>query len=181
MRRNRYVIFSIAVIMATLSTNLYGVPNEVFEGYLSPMNMDGPSATLSVPWESGLCSACSLQGFTITFSPSETVVGSTITFDINDTGYSTADSDVVTFEAYSGNLVFNPTAPWPDGTIVHVDSVCACDIHGNWSINALEFTYHIDLSPPVVSDLTPSDGDIVLNLQPTISFVVSDSGCSALG
>jgi len=150
-------------------------PNLTEECWSFIADEGGPLVALISP-DSNSCSACSSQGFTVRISDVIGVDVSSIKFRVNEVPY-TVDSAGVIYDGMFGRLDYTPTEPWEDGDIIHVDSLAAMDIHGNWSDGFLEFRIYIDLSPPIVFGFDPPIAGYSSSSSPEISFIIADSGC----
>ncbi len=96
---------------------------------------------------------------------------STMEFSIDGTSYTAGSPEV----ALIGDTVeFTPSSPWVDGQIINVQITSAEDSLGNELEDPCDYTFTVDLTPPVITPLTPPDNGLVDTTQPLISALLED-------
>ncbi|MBN2541881.1 gliding motility-associated C-terminal domain-containing protein [bacterium] len=149
----------------------YCDPNHLHDCWEFNIAHGGPIATIIKPLPNTY-SACEDQGIIITLIDSNGVNEATIELEVEGTLYHTSDMEL-TFSA--GTLLTFIPSPWfDDAETVQVHLLAAEDSIGNELEGELEWTFVMDLSPPVAWGFTPASGSVVSNPSPTVSVSIDD-------
>ncbi|MGC9315276.1 MAG: hypothetical protein ACP5G4_06580, partial [bacterium] len=145
-------------------------PNEGDTCWIFNVPAGGPIATVIEP-ANGSWSACEDGEILLTVSDFDTVISSTIVFSVNGERFTTGDIEL---DYHPDTLVFTPDEHWIDGATVTCSLIYAEDRFGNPNSDTLVWSFGIDLSPPVLTGVSPSM-PIVATLCPPISFNLDDA------
>jgi len=135
-------------------------------------NCAGPVAAIIRPLPD-MWSSCDPESIFMGINDPDGVVESTIVLDVNGIEYTTDSSQL----AWSApNLVFVPSIPFTDGTIVTVSLISADDIFDNPLESApVTWQFLVDYSAPVLGLIGPAPGAVIPDVHPSVWFQVEDS------
>ncbi|HHS49653.1 MAG TPA: hypothetical protein ENN07_00865 [candidate division Zixibacteria bacterium] len=143
-------------------------PNEA-EPFCFTFFVDGRDPFADPP--DGAIVACPEQEVRIyLWAPGGGVLPETIEFEINGL-FLTVDSASVFWDGET--LLYVPSEPWADGDSVLCHLLRAEGHFGG--IPEVRWGFLMDYSPPVLSNISPSPGDVVARLNPPIEFTLVDS------
>jgi len=151
----------------------YCDPNHSHECWSFVISLLGPYANIVTPMD-GDISSCRPQIIAMTITDEQGVNDATIELRINGTPYSVSDPQVI---FRNDTLYFIPadSIPWPDGSTVHIELISADDSLGNELTTPLDWSFIVDISPPVFSEETPYNLSWVADSVPVISVHIADS------
>ncbi len=136
-----------------------------------PYDLAGPEATPIDP-SPGEITACDMVSIRVLLTDDRDVENDSISLSVDGSVYTLSDPEL----SYVGDslLIFVPSAPYPEGTIDVI--LQAYDISGNaLDSGPLNYSFEVDLSPPVLSGQNPSPGAVISTTTPTIEFDLTDS------
>ncbi len=156
----------------------YCPPNEMSECHSFVVDLIGPAAGSPLTpegWEiEDVYSSCDDQGFCFPLADVEVSHGvddSSIVLEVAGREY-TIVHPALSYS--SGHLCFEPGAIFDDGEFVEVSLIAADDSLGNPLSLGLDFSFTVDLTPPVLSGASPIRGAIIGTLTPDVTFSLSD-------
>ncbi len=97
---------------------------------------------------------------------------STVEFSINGAAYDTSSPEVT---LRGDTIDFYTSEPWSNNDTVNVQVTAGEDNAGNVLATPCHFSFVIDLSPPIITPLTPLDGATIETKQPLISALITDT------
>ncbi|MBN2543354.1 gliding motility-associated C-terminal domain-containing protein [bacterium] len=164
----------ICLTVADLVSPVYCGPN-ILPMFCFRVTFDllGPEAHIIRPLP-GQYTACSNQGIFIYLYDSRGINTSTLNLVVNSVGYNISAPELSYL--YDSLLVFNPSTDWSDGEVVTVNLSGVEDNSGNALSTPINWTFNVDLSPPVISNMDPAPGSTETSPTPVISFDVNDAG-----
>ncbi|MBN2544087.1 gliding motility-associated C-terminal domain-containing protein [bacterium] len=151
----------------------YCDPNALDTCWSFIVGIEGPFATVLEPFDSAI-TACNYQAIYVLIEDPDGVDASTIQLEVDGTIFTTI-SPRLTFR--NDSLIYIPSAPWNNGQVVIVRLVSADDIYSSPLQNPQEWTFIVDIQPPIA--FTPDPISIVVSdpTQPiSISMLDSISG-----
>lgn len=179
-----------AVVAPNISDTSYSIPivcGHTYDWYVVASNMCGDAVSDTFSFWTIPCghpfaavieplpntySSCADQLISIYLHDSVAVDAASIRLTVNSNRYDISDSRL----AYANDtLSFVPFPFWSDGELVSFCLDSAANIYGVPLDSAVCSQFTVDLSPPGASNQTPSDGNMVLNSTPTISFDITDA------
>ncbi len=136
---------------------------------------NAPVPTIIRP-DSGDYTACDPDSIVLQILDPDGVVETSIELVVNGVTYTTADGQLTWNDPY---LIFRPTPPWTDATVVNVSLTHVEDIYGNDISASVEWSFTVDLSAPVANMVIPipngqtsdREQDIHIDLDETLSGV----------
>ncbi|MGB9561981.1 MAG: Ig-like domain-containing protein, partial [bacterium] len=135
------------------------------------VGLQGPVASIVLP-QPNTFTACNPQEIVITISDTDGVVPSSILLEVSGRQF-TISAPELTYR--NDTLRFAPSWLFNNGDTIRVRLIQANDTLGNPLQNPLDFSFFVDLMPPVVLDFSPHEYQVVATPTPTISFVLADS------
>ncbi|MBN1756060.1 gliding motility-associated C-terminal domain-containing protein [bacterium] len=132
----------------------------------------GPVAEL-IQYEEDLYVACEhdSQLIIVIIRDDDGVEEDSILFSVNEELFTVDDPEL---DFVDSLLFFTPSVPWADGEIVEAELIDAPDIYGSPLSNPFAWSFIMDLSSPVISNLQPDIGEVVTSVTATISFYIED-------
>ena len=149
----------------------YCPPNILDTCWIFSIVSDAPVATLITP-EIGVILSCEAQQIVFEILSELGVDSSTITLAVEGDTMGVTDPRVFWLP---DTLYFIPFPNWSDGDTVEWSLIAADDWLGDSLANPLEGWFVVDLTPPVVFDFYPPDGDTVAVAVPGIYVIIADS------
>ncbi len=110
---------------------------------------NAPVPTIIRP-DSGDFTACDPDSIVLEIIDPDGVVGTSIELIVNGSTYTTANTELTWNDPY---LIFRPSPAWTDATVVNVSLTHVEDIYGNDISSSVDWSFTVDLSPPV-ADMT---------------------------
>ena len=118
---------------------------------------------------SGVWSSCPYQQIQLLFDETSALELESISLVVNSDTFRFGELPI---RVVNDTLIYTPAVPFSDGNMVTASISGVSDIWGNRNLETISLTFRIDLSPPVLSSLSPDDGFSVPEL---VSFVLRDS------
>ena len=147
------------------------LPNELDTCWHFTIPIGGPRARIIEPLPD-TWTACADQPIIILLRDIDGVLESSIRLEIEGTVY-TVDSAELLYR--NDTLRFIPSTLWTDGQTVEVALLSAEDIFGNALETPLNFSFRVDLSPPLITPLAPSPDETVRVRCPELRLRITDT------
>lgn len=136
---------------------------------------NAPVPTIIRP-DSGDFTACDPDSIVLEIIDPDGVVETSIELVVNGVTYTTDDGQLTWSDPY---LIFRPTPPWTDATVVNVSLTHVEDIYGNDISASVDWSFTVDLSAPVAEMILPipngqtsdREQDIEIDIDETLSGV----------
>ncbi|MBN2541892.1 gliding motility-associated C-terminal domain-containing protein [bacterium] len=147
-------------------------PNEGDTCWYFTIPVGGPIGHIIEP-DSGTYSACNDQRIIIMVQDPDEVLDTTIQLQVNGRIYTVSDPEL---NYDHDSLIFTPSTLWTDGELVEVCLLEAMDrLYNLLEAAPLCWSFNIDLTPPVVWDVSPVPGSTLITTCPVLSLHLSDS------
>ncbi|RKZ28030.1 hypothetical protein DRQ26_01965, partial [bacterium] len=163
-------------------------PNDTIQCCRYFVATGGPTAEINRPLNESW-SSCDDEYISFTLRDVEGIDTSSIIFTVelsstHTTHTITSDSSGVIMTGSASDLTveYHPAASFADGETVDVCIISCEDILGNELEDApLCWQFFMDTSPPFIVFASPSDGQIIADRTPEISFILDDDGSGVDG
>ncbi|MBN1755930.1 gliding motility-associated C-terminal domain-containing protein [bacterium] len=117
-------------------------------------------------------SACHDQNILMLVQDPDGVLDSTIVLEVNTISYTTSDPEL---RYDDDTLRFVPSDSWTNGDVVSVTLLAADDIYFNPLEAVVSWSFIIDLTPPVVTGISPVPGSVIYTTCPILEFDLTDA------